>query len=74
MFFLWSSLISKYSVKKFLAISLPHPQKIVKSGLDYNTVLRLQIFFEILDNYWFFMLLKIHPAHAEWKYLFVLHI
>ncbi len=46
----------------------------VNPRLGYNTILRLWMFLEILDNYWFFMLLKIHPTHAEWKYRIVLRV
>ncbi len=45
----------------------PHQKKLLNPLLDYNTVLRLQIFVEILDSYWFFMLRKIHNTHAEWN-------
>ncbi len=61
----------KVQCKKILAI-FPLP-KFLNPRLDYNTVLQLQIFLEILDNYRFFMILKIHPTHAKWTYLIVLH-
>ncbi len=49
----------KYSIKKFLAIPPPpKKKKILNQSLDYNTVLRLQIFLEILDNYWFFIVIN----------------
>ncbi len=45
---------TKYSVKRFLAIS--HSKKWLHPRLDYSTILQLRIFLEILDNYWCYQL------------------
>ncbi len=74
---LWEILIGRWvlsSVKKFLAIPPPPPKKLLNQAWIIILFCDYRFFLEIFINYWFFMLLKIYPTHAEWKYLIGLHI